>query len=189
MSDEHIAIVTFGPVEAAVIEYLCGALEPVFRLPVRQAAAELPLTGWDAERQQYVSEELVAATEEALPPGAVCVLGLTEANLYAGDLDFIFGQAEVGGPAAVVSLHHLHPERTEHRPNRALFLRRALIESVHELGHTFGLTHCHLARCVMYFSESIEQSDVKGPGFCSLHRQRLDAALERRGAAVPFPVA
>jgi archaemetzincin len=39
-------------------------------------------------------------------------------------------------------------------------------EALHELGHTFGLVHCSNPRCVMYFSSSVRNIDVKTNNFC-----------------------
>ena len=43
-----------------------------------------------------------------------------------------------------------------------LFRERALTEAVHELGHTYGLGHCPVSTCVMHFSNSLHDTDLKG---------------------------
>ncbi|TLX91314.1 MAG: hypothetical protein E6K97_02920 [Thaumarchaeota archaeon] len=35
-------------------------------------------------------------------------------------------------------------------------------ECVHELGHIFGFVHCPNIECVMYFSNSLSDTDIKG---------------------------
>ena len=45
-----------------------------------------------------------------------------------------------------------------------LFLRRALTE---EVGHLLGIGHCPQPTCVMHFSNSLYDTDRKGPTFCS----------------------
>jgi archaemetzincin len=42
---------------------------------------------------------------------------------------------------------------------------------VHELGHTVGLPHCSDSRCVMHFSNCLEDTDQKGTSFCRRCRQ------------------
>lgn len=174
-----IAMVSCGPVDRGVQERLRSGLEPVFGLAVCVTGHELPLAGWNARRRQYLGEALLAQARRALLPGAIRVLALTEADLYADNLNFIFGEAEAGGEVAVVSLHRLHPEFYGAPPDPDLFARRALVECVHELGHTFGLAHCPRPECVMYFSNRIEDTDRKGPGFCEVHARQLQAALQR----------
>ncbi|MGH7273362.1 MAG: hypothetical protein ACREIQ_02735, partial [Nitrospiria bacterium] len=51
-------------------------------------------------------------------------------------------------------------------PDEALFYQRALKETVHGLGHTYGLRHCPDPACVMHFSNSLEDTDQKAWSFC-----------------------
>ncbi len=108
-------------------------------------------------------------------PGAERVLGLTDVDCYVPGLNFIFGQAASGGRQAFVALPRLRQSFYRLPENLALFRQRALKEAVHELGHTWGLSHCPDPRCVMHFSNSLHDTDVKGPGFCSQCRDRLGA--------------
>jgi len=60
------------------------------------------------------------------------------------------------------------------------FGQRALVEdgkeAVHELGHTYGLKHCPNPACVMHFSNSLHDTDLKGWKFCpNCQRKRLGA--------------
>jgi len=38
---------------------------------------------------------------------------------------------------------------------------------VHEIGHHLGLEHCHNRWCVMSFSPSVNDVDVKQKAFCN----------------------
>jgi archaemetzincin len=100
------------------------------------------------------------------PADAVRVLAITEKDLFIPMLSFVFGQAQLQGQMAIVSLARLRQEFYELPANRALFLARALKETVHELGHTFGLTHCLDRKCPMSLSTSIQQVDGKTDEFC-----------------------
>jgi archaemetzincin len=40
------------------------------------------------------------------------------------------------------------------------------------LGHTYGLVHCRNPHCVMFFSNSLIDTDVKGPDFCQKCKPR-----------------
>jgi predicted Zn-dependent protease len=95
------------------------------------------------------------------------VLAVTEADLYADDLNFVFGIAQSGGRAAVISLCRLGlgadpPLRRD----------RALKEAVHELGHALGLVHCPDPKCVMHFSNSLADTDRKGSALCPVCQRR-----------------
>ena len=43
---------------------------------------------------------------------------------------------------------------------------RLLKESLHELGHTYGLRHCPDYTCVMSSSNGVERIDLKSAEFC-----------------------
>jgi len=103
----------------------------------------------------YKIKDFVTANTKCLH-----VLGVTEADLYVPGLNFVFGEAECPGNFAIISLHRLKSS------DRDLFLKRILKEAVHELGHTFGLPHCENHLCVMHFSNSIVETDIKDYGFC-----------------------
>jgi len=87
-------------------------------------------------------------------------------DLYAGHLNFVFGEADPDVGIAVVSTYMLRPEFYGEAPSPELFLSRLVKEAVHELGHTFRLGHCPDPACVMHFSNSILDTDLKGPDFC-----------------------
>ncbi|MDE2570917.1 MAG: archemetzincin, partial [bacterium] len=65
-----------------------------------------------------------------------------------------------------VSTHRLRTDFYGEEGDENVLFQRALKECVHELGHAFGLKHCYNARCVMYFSNSIYDTDNKLSHFC-----------------------
>jgi archaemetzincin len=64
--------------------------------------------------------------------------------------------------------------------DEALLRERAAKEALHELGHTFGLTHCSDTRCSMSLSTDIVLVDAKGGRYCA----RCGAHLVGRFAAL-----
>ncbi|GAQ78097.1 hypothetical protein KFL_000080010 [Klebsormidium nitens] len=58
---------------------------------------------------------------------------------------------------------------------------RARIEAVHELGHVFGVAHCARRDCVMWFSNTLSETDRKGASFCPEHARQLEEAKGRMG--------
>ncbi len=161
-----IGLVPIGTVDADVLHRLRADLPPRFAAPVRHGEAIALRPEWyDASRRQYQADAILDALVAAKHTDE-WTLGIVDADLFVPGLNFIFGQATVGGCCAVIGLARLRGEFYDEstRPDR--FHRRVLIEAVHELGHIAGLDHCPDPSCVMHFSETIEDTDRKGTDFC-----------------------
>jgi archaemetzincin len=98
---------------------------------------------------------------------------VTEADLYASGLNFVFGEAAVPGQVAVMSLARLRPQTPGHGMDRGLLLERATKVAIHELGHLMGLGHCANETCVMWFANSAGELDRSGREFCRSCGRRL----------------
>jgi archaemetzincin len=98
------------------------------------------------------------------------MLGISAVDLYIPILTFVFGEAQMGGPCAVISAHRLRQEFYGLTPDHELFRQRVIKEAVHELGHTVNLTHCEDYRCVMASSHAVEWIDLKDSKLCAACR-------------------
>ncbi|MGB9630543.1 MAG: archaemetzincin family Zn-dependent metalloprotease [Candidatus Methanodesulfokora sp.] len=123
---------------------------------------DAPLKYFNRSRRQYISEGILGIASRISSERRDVVLIVADLDAYADDLNFVFGQAELNGSAAVVYLERLKPEFYGKRSDYSLFTRRVLKEVMHELGHVMGLAHCGDWRCVMYFSNTIADTDRKG---------------------------
>lgn len=163
----EIELVAVGAVESAVFEHLNLELPGRFGIGVRVDTPLALRPEWrDAARDQYQADLLLDALVARRSEGTWS-LGIVDADLYVPGLTFIFGQATVGGCCAVIGLARLRGSFYSRPDVDDSFYRRILIEAVHELGHVAGLDHCPDPECVMHFSETIEDTDRKGPDFCS----------------------
>ena len=159
----EILIQSIGTVENKLLRMLENPLEKIFGISchVLTDILEIPERSYNPSRDQYHSTEILCSMMNIMKRNSNHVLGVTNVDLYASRLNFVLGEAEYPGNFAIVSLNRLKS------PNKKLFLKRVLTEAVHELGHTFGLSHCGNHLCVMHFSNSVVETDIKGPGFCS----------------------
>jgi len=93
-------------------------------------------------------------------------LAIVDVDLFIPILTFVFGEAQLNGAAAIVSTCRLADEYYGLPRNDELMSVRLQKEIVHELGHTFGLYHCHQFECVMRASVSVEEIDLKSTRMC-----------------------
>ncbi len=138
-----------------------------FGFPVRRLAVLRDLAyAHDPKRAQYSSTHVLHEVAALGPNDAVATLAIVDKDLFIPMLTYVFGQAQLGGRAAVMSLTRLRPEFYGAPPDRALLHKRAATEAMHELGHAMGLTHCPEPDCAMSLATVIEQVDAKRPSFC-----------------------
>lgn len=174
-----IAVAPVGRVPVVALSPLLSVLRETFGAEVVIApAVALPPEAYDRGRGQHLSTALLDALARARRPEWDRLLGVADVDLYVPELNFVFGEGDPGRGVAVFSLQRLHAEGAG--SGGALFDRRAATEAVHELGHSYGLTHCSRPRCVMWFSNSLAETDHKGPRFCGAHAAELQRRMERR---------
>ena len=172
-------LLPIGDLDARILQNLRRALADSFRIPSRILDARLdPRLAFHPERGQYHSSELLRAMQPYAANGAWRVLGVTAVDLYIPILTFVFGEAQMGGPCAIVSFHRLSQEFYGLPPDPDLLSGRLIKEAVHEVGHTFDLTHCDDYSCAMAPSHAVEWIDLKEATFCSNCQAR---ALEAVG--------
>lgn len=185
---EMIAIVSIGPVEKWLIEGILdfvGYYYSRFNLKVK-FSGDLPGEPFSValhpSRGQYLGRVFLptlAALRRKI--GATAILGVTDLDLYEEGLNFIFGLANRSLRSALISIRRLRNEFYGLPPDDDLLLERAIKEAMHELGHVFGLEHCPDPRCVMHFSNSIHDTDVKGPLYCPRCEGKLKGNLRKLG--------
>ncbi len=161
-----------GNIADETIEKLRDRVSDVFQCTVEIEAGFGDLSqAYNPERKQYLSSQLLAVLGQS--ERGEKVVGIVDVDLYVPRLNFVFGEADVESRAAIISLCRLRQEYYGLAPDEALFLERATKEIVHELGHTFGLGHCTNKKCVMRFSNSLADTDLKEAHFCSMCRPKI----------------
>jgi archaemetzincin len=173
-----LELLPIGEVDARLLKTLAPALAESYGLSCRTLDAALnPQLAFHAERGQYHSSQLLHAMQTYATQGAWRVLGVTAVDLYIPILTFVFGEAQMGGPCAVVSFHRLRQQFYGLPEDGDLLAQRLVKESVHELGHTFELTHCDDYSCAMAPSHAVEWIDLKESSLCSSCASRALTAV------------
>lgn len=165
-----IHLLPFDNLSDSIIGDLGPSLEPLFNVPIMQHdPVGRPASGYDPERAQYSSTQMLKNLTEFKNTltNVERVLGIVSVDLYADDIDFVFGEADPHERVAVISIVRLRQEFYNLPADEMLFKERILKEAAHGLGHTYGLGHCSDPTCVMHYSSHIEEIDQKGRSFCS----------------------
>ncbi len=163
----RICIQPVGEVDKNVLEFLKEKLKVFGECEVLKPM-EIPKTAYNPLRGQYNSTVIL----KLLPTTCDVVLGVTDVDIYADNLNFVFGEAELLGRRAVISLRRLRQSFYGLPEDKEILKLRALKEAIHEIGHVLGLRHCR-GRCVMRFSNSIFEVDYKDWWFCESCLKKL----------------
>ena len=163
-----ITLLPLGEIEAEILKTLTDRLNEAFHRPVEIGEGRnLPQRAYNPDRRQYFSSQILNEIRQVISPTkGEKVLVISDIDLYVPQLNFVFGEAELGGHFAIISLARLRQSFYGLPENRALFLDRTAKEAIHELGHTYGLGHCPHPECVMHFSNSLQDTDRKEASFC-----------------------
>jgi archaemetzincin len=173
----EILLTAVGEVKIKVIETLRYDLNKAFGKEVWIGKGmPHPDYAFNRKRNQYLSTAILKAMmgrkESAIYEK---ILGMIDLDLYVPKLNFVFGEASKR--AAIISLTRLRNEFYNLPKDEGFFRKRVLTEAVHELGHTYGLGHCPNPHCVMFFSNSLTDTDMKGPDFCQRCKSRVSDFL------------
>lgn len=174
-----LLIVPIGSQYLPALPALANRVQSIFGVSVMIAPVGKvdPAPAYNVSRNQYYSTQLILSLLEAFPRYDGKLLGVTSLDLYVPVLTFVFGEAQLEGRCAVISLHRLNDELYGFPPNPHLLEERMQKEAVHELGHTFGFTHCVNYDCVMHSSTAVEEVDIRPIEFCVECGRLLKAKL------------
>lgn len=126
----------------------------------------VPADAYNSSRKQYNPEFIVKEIAKFKGSRDDYRLGVIDVDIYARGLNFIFGLAHPLRRIALISIYRLSGQQ---------LLERIAKEVVHETGHLYGLGHCANPLCVMYFSNTVADTDYKGKNLCKQCRRKIEA--------------
>ena len=163
----NITIISFSTFDPLVIQKLAESVAAEFNSKVKTKEGRLDLSDYfDPTRSQYNANELLSAVEQLFPGQDHKTIGLFAVDIFIPILTYIFGQAYLNGQTAIASTHRLSNSRYGLKDDPEKRLQRITKEVIHELGHAYGLIHCHTPKCVMVSSTYVEDIDQKSHHFC-----------------------
>ncbi|MBW2453714.1 MAG: hypothetical protein JRI68_04350 [Deltaproteobacteria bacterium] len=161
LSDRHRELLP--AIQAYVAAFYDTPVEILSPLPLKRS--------WLApERSQYSATPIARDLATKVRRNSVGVLGLVSSDLYAFNLNFVFGVGLFERRAGVHSLHRYGEARQP-------LTRRALKLGAHELGHMFGLEHCVFYACTMNGTNSLAELDRQPAHLCPVCHEKLRHAL------------
>jgi len=166
-------LIPYGEIDPLALSVLAANLQAVLGLPTRvRPDRPLPEDSFIPVRYQYDAVKIVGSLDRERD-GARFRMGVIQRDLCIPILTYVYGESQLGGRAAVISLHRLH-----HIDRQVTFERGAKI-AIHEAGHLLGLEHCREPGCLMRFSKQLEQLDLLPMRFCSACEYEIARLLKR----------
>ncbi len=171
-----VEVVILGKVRPMAAKVAAAHVQAIFDLPCKVLPAlPDPEYAFLPNRGQYDASPILMelAQDGSKPP---LRLGVMAKDLCLPFLTHVFGEAQLAGRSAVISLYRLWgPGMGD---NNEILLQRTAKVALHEVAHIMGLVHCRNRHCLMNFSPSLEHLDQLEMILCpkcsqQLHRERL----------------
>jgi archaemetzincin len=167
----QLDLIPFDKVDPLAVSIVGANIQAVLGLFTEiQPARSKPDFAFMPVRNQFDASKILKSLA-AETGGAPLKLGLTQSDLSIPILTYVFGESQLGGKAAVISLHRLF------NIDRQIVYQRAAKIAVHEVGHLLGLEHCWEADCLMRFSKQLEQLDRLPLRFCATCEYEISRRL------------
>lgn len=141
---------------------------------------------FDSGRNQHHSTPILQKLEKSAPSFAMKIIAITKVDLFIPILTHVYGEAQLGGKACVVSTYRLRDHIAAVHTD-AVFIQRVVKEAVHELGHTFNLRHCKEHVCIMHYCRTEIDVDRKSDQLCRYCKILLEDEIKKinKGSGVP----
>ena len=165
-SEHSILISPVGELSAELIEAVAGEIKQVFGFSAETRPILQDLSfALDNNRNQYHSTAILDRLAANIPPHSVRVLAIAQVDLFIPILTHVYGEAQLGGTACIVSTFRLNEGRSGINISPK-YIDRVVKEAIHELGHTFNLRHCPEHTCIMHYCRNEEDVDRKSDRLC-----------------------
>lgn len=147
-----------------------NAIKEVYSMPVETYNTKIYISkAYDSRRNQFDAVKLLEENNK-LENSSFYTLLVFDQDIFVSYLNYVFGLAM--GKIAIISTYRLRIDADNEK-----YCQRCKKEAIHEIGHLMGFNHCSNKKCVMYFSNSIFDTDNKDYRFCETCRKKLELIL------------
>ena len=178
--DQHsILISPVGELSTELMEALAAEIERVFGCATETGTVLEDLSfALDQNRQQYHSTLILDQLAANTPHHCLKTIAIAQVDLFIPILTHVYGEAQLGGTASIVSTFRLNESRAglNIAPR---YIERIVKEAIHELGHTFNLRHCPEHTCIMHYCRNEEDVDRKSDELCRYCKIMLEDEIKR----------
>lgn len=162
-----VGLIEMGRLGEVAVRVVAANLQTLLDLPVEILdPAVMPQQCFLTRRQQYDAGLIVKHLAQLPLSSHLRILGLTVFDLCLPILTYVYGEAEVGGRAAVISNFRLRQNEDGSTTAPEIYFERLAKVAVHEVAHTLALHHCDGAKCLMHFAARLKHLDQIPLLFC-----------------------
>ena len=176
-----ILISPVGELSPELLKAIAAEIEHVYGFATASGSILEDLSfALDQNRQQYHSTLILDQLAADIPADCIRVLAIAQVDLFIPILTHVYGEAQLGGAACIVSTYRLNEGRSGMNVS-APHIERIVKEAIHELGHTFNLRHCQEHSCIMHYCRSEEDVDRKSGELCRYCKIMVEDEIKRLG--------
>jgi archaemetzincin len=162
-----MGVIPMGRLGDLAVHVVAAHLQTFLEIPVDiLEPREVPADAFLHHRQQFDAGIILQHLAQLPYPGHSRIVGLTNVDLCIPILTHVYGEAEVGGRAAVISIFRLRQNEDGTNAPLDQYYERLAKVALHEIGHTLSIYHCEDPRCVMRYSPGVRHLDEVELFFC-----------------------
>jgi len=177
---EHTIIISpVGDFENSLFEIVGREISRIFGFSTEVISLLSDVSfAYDHNRNQYHSTLILEMLSKSTLTKSLKILAVTKVDLFIPILTYVYGEAQLGGRAAIISTNRLEESLSPVNPEESL-QSRVCKEAIHELGHAFNLRHCQDPSCIMHYCRSIQDVDSKSDQLCRYCRILLSDEIKK----------
>lgn len=178
-----IGVIPLGDVPEIAPKVIAAHVSAYLNIEARVLPAlELPVFALDRNRLQYDAGLILQHLASNPVKGISKLIALLDVDLFLPVFTHVFGEAQQGGYAALVSMFRLGG-RADPLAASPLVMERTAKVALHEICHGYRLAHCQDPRCLMHFSGDLKRLDAIPFFFCRYCISYLRLSVSRNSLA------